>query len=167
MLPAPRAIGAGPPKFMHTNISASVLNFMPVLVQCMSLLLAETDMPTAMRAVRSRGQSRKHILAVSLSGFDPEPTLRPWHSGMRSAEEPHAPPALRGRRVEPPSFFYSTMRRGESAKERCYRRSRELDAQGLKHAARHADCDERPLSPSPNPPANSPPPSAWRASGHW
>ncbi len=77
------------------------------------------------------------------------------------------PPALRGRRVEPPSFFYSTMRRGESAKERCYRRSRELDAQGLKHAARHADCDERPLSPSPNPPANSPPPSAWRASGHW
>src|SRR6266581_3626394 len=167
MLPAPRAIGAGPPKFMHTNISASVLNFMPVLVQCMSLLLAETDMPTAMRAVRSRGQSRKHILAVSLSGFDPEPTLRPWHSGMRSAEEPHAPPALRGRRVEPPSFFYSTMRRGESAKERCYRRSRELDAQGLKHAARHADCDERALSPSPNPPANSPPPSTWRASGHW
>src|SRR5882724_1069695 len=50
---------------------------------------------------------------------------------MRSAEEPHAPPALRGRRVEPPSFFYSTMRRGESAKERCYRRSRELDAQAL------------------------------------
>jgi len=60
---------------MHTNISASVLNFMPVLVQCMSLLLAETDMPTAMRAVRSRGQSRKHILAVSLSGFDPKRTF--------------------------------------------------------------------------------------------
>jgi hypothetical protein len=28
-------------------------------------------MPTAMRDVRSRGQSGKHILAVSLSGFDP------------------------------------------------------------------------------------------------
>jgi hypothetical protein len=34
----------------------------------------ETDMPTAMRDVRSRGQSRKHILAVSLSGFDPTRT---------------------------------------------------------------------------------------------
>src|SRR6266480_746988 len=110
---------------------------------------------------------RKLDFGAVRSVDNPEPTLRPWHSGMRSAEEPHAPPALRGGRVEPPSFFYSTTRRGESAKERCYRRSRELDAQGLKHAARHADCDERPLSPSPNPPANSPPPSAWRASGHW
>src|SRR5882762_1895054 len=35
----------------------------------------ETDMPTAMRDVRSRGQSRKHILAMSLSGFDPNRTL--------------------------------------------------------------------------------------------
>src|SRR6266581_2858732 len=113
------------------------------------------------------GEERTSNIRRLRSDFDPEPTLRPWHSGMRSAEEPHAPPALRGRRVKPPSFFYSTMRRGESAKERFYRRSRELDAQGLKHAARHADCDERPLSPSPNPPANSPPPSAWRASGHW
>jgi hypothetical protein len=34
----------------------------------------ETDMPTAMRNVRSRGQSGKHILAVSLSGFDPTET---------------------------------------------------------------------------------------------
>jgi hypothetical protein len=35
MLPAPRAIGAAPPKFVNTNISASVLNFMLFLVQCM------------------------------------------------------------------------------------------------------------------------------------
>jgi hypothetical protein len=34
-------------------------------------------MPTAMRDVRSRGQSGKHILAVSLSGFDPELTIDP------------------------------------------------------------------------------------------
>src|SRR5882672_247806 len=34
----------------------------------------ETDMPTAMRDVRSRGQSGKHILAVSLSRFDPQLT---------------------------------------------------------------------------------------------
>jgi hypothetical protein len=32
----------------------------------------ETDMPTAMRDVRSRGQSGKNILAVSLSDFDPQ-----------------------------------------------------------------------------------------------
>src|SRR6267142_902171 len=32
-------------------------------------------MPTAMRDVRSRGQSGKHILAVSLSGFDPRQTF--------------------------------------------------------------------------------------------
>jgi hypothetical protein len=31
----------------------------------------ETDMPTAMRDVRSRGQSAKHIHAVSFSGLDP------------------------------------------------------------------------------------------------
>jgi hypothetical protein len=36
----------------------------------------ETDMPTAMRDVRSRGQSGKHILAVSLSGFDPLRTIQ-------------------------------------------------------------------------------------------
>jgi hypothetical protein len=29
-------------------------------------------MPTALRNVRSRGQSRKHTLALSFSGFDPE-----------------------------------------------------------------------------------------------
>jgi len=34
----------------------------------------DTDMPTAMRDVRSRGQSGKHILAVSFSGFDPQRT---------------------------------------------------------------------------------------------
>jgi hypothetical protein len=32
-------------------------------------------MPTAMRDVRSQGQSGKHILAVSFSGFDPSETL--------------------------------------------------------------------------------------------
>jgi hypothetical protein len=32
----------------------------------------ETDMLTAVRDVRSQGQSGKHILAVSFSGFDPE-----------------------------------------------------------------------------------------------
>src|SRR5258705_8881032 len=31
-------------------------------------------MPTAVRDVRSRGQSGKHILAVSFSGFDPRRT---------------------------------------------------------------------------------------------
>jgi len=36
----------------------------------------ETDMPTALRDVRSQGQSGKHILALSFSGFDPEETLR-------------------------------------------------------------------------------------------
>ena len=32
----------------------------------------ETDMPTALRDVRSQGQSGKHLLALSFSGFDPE-----------------------------------------------------------------------------------------------
>jgi hypothetical protein len=31
----------------------------------------ETDMPTALRDVRSQGQSGKHMLAWSFSGFDP------------------------------------------------------------------------------------------------
>jgi hypothetical protein len=31
----------------------------------------ETDMPTALRDVRSQGQSGKHSLALSFSGFDP------------------------------------------------------------------------------------------------
>src|SRR5207248_3025564 len=30
-----------------------------------------TDMPTALRDVRSQGQSGKHLLALSFSGFDP------------------------------------------------------------------------------------------------
>ena len=34
-----------------------------------------SDMPTALRNVRSQGQSGKHLLALSFSGFDPEPTL--------------------------------------------------------------------------------------------
>jgi hypothetical protein len=33
-----------------------------------------TDMPTALRDVRSQGQSGKHMLALSFSGFDPERT---------------------------------------------------------------------------------------------
>jgi hypothetical protein len=35
----------------------------------------ETDMPTALRDVRSQGQSGKHMLASSFSGFDPKRTL--------------------------------------------------------------------------------------------
>jgi hypothetical protein len=31
----------------------------------------QTDMPTALRNVRFRGQSRKLLLALSFSGFDP------------------------------------------------------------------------------------------------
>src|SRR5258705_10802572 len=34
----------------------------------------ETDMPTLFRNVRSQGQSRKHVLALSFSGFDPTRT---------------------------------------------------------------------------------------------
>jgi hypothetical protein len=30
----------------------------------------ETDMPTALRNVRSQGQSGKHLLALSFSGFE-------------------------------------------------------------------------------------------------
>jgi quercetin dioxygenase-like cupin family protein len=35
----------------------------------------ETDMPTALRNVRYQGQSGKHVLALSFSGFDPTRTL--------------------------------------------------------------------------------------------
>jgi hypothetical protein len=35
----------------------------------------ETDMPTALRNVRYQGQSGKHVLALSFSGFDPERTF--------------------------------------------------------------------------------------------
>jgi hypothetical protein len=35
----------------------------------------ETDTPTALRDIRSRGQSGKHLLAWSFSGFDPNQTL--------------------------------------------------------------------------------------------
>jgi hypothetical protein len=34
----------------------------------------KADMPTALRDVRSQGQSRKHVLALSFSAFDPEET---------------------------------------------------------------------------------------------
>jgi hypothetical protein len=33
-------------------------------------------MPTALRNVRSQGQSGKHLLALSFSAFDPERTCR-------------------------------------------------------------------------------------------
>src|SRR6267143_3695369 len=36
------------------------------------VLWHETDMPTAMRDVRSRGQSGKHLLAARISPFDPK-----------------------------------------------------------------------------------------------
>ena len=35
----------------------------------------KTDMPTLLRNVRSRGQSGKHLLAASISPFDPKATL--------------------------------------------------------------------------------------------
>ncbi len=34
----------------------------------------ETDMKTALRDVRSQGQSGKHLLALSFSGLDPTQT---------------------------------------------------------------------------------------------
>jgi len=34
----------------------------------------ETDMPTALRDVRSQEKSGKHMLALSFSGFDPQRT---------------------------------------------------------------------------------------------
>src|SRR5258705_10095504 len=36
----------------------------------------ETDMPTLFRNVRSQGQSRKHVLELSFSGFDPKAKWR-------------------------------------------------------------------------------------------
>ncbi len=39
----------------------------------------ETDMPITLRDVRFQGQSGKHMLALSFSGFDPTRTLgAPW-----------------------------------------------------------------------------------------
>ena len=42
----------------------------------------EPDMPTALRDVRSRGQSGKHLLVLSFSGFDPKETFR-WRRNSR------------------------------------------------------------------------------------
>jgi hypothetical protein len=45
------------------------------------MLVAPTDMPTALRDVGSWGQGRKHMLALNLSGLNPERTSRgmsPW-----------------------------------------------------------------------------------------
>jgi hypothetical protein len=36
----------------------------------------ETDIPTALRDVRSQGQSGKHLVAASISPFDPSATSR-------------------------------------------------------------------------------------------
>jgi hypothetical protein len=38
-------------------------------------------MPTALRDVRSQGQSGKHSLALSFSGFDPIPTSAAFFNG--------------------------------------------------------------------------------------
>jgi hypothetical protein len=46
----------------------------------------ETDMPTALRNVRSQGQSGKHMLAGSFSGFDPTQTLRRHSAGDTPVE---------------------------------------------------------------------------------
>jgi hypothetical protein len=43
----------------------------------------ETDMPTALRNVRCQGQSGKHMLASSFSGFDPTETFRNAASAAR------------------------------------------------------------------------------------
>jgi hypothetical protein len=36
----------------------------------------ETDMPATLRDVRFQGQSGKHVLVLSFSGFDPKRTCR-------------------------------------------------------------------------------------------
>jgi hypothetical protein len=36
--------------------------------------MARSDMPSLLRNVRSQGQSGKHLLGLSFSGFDPERT---------------------------------------------------------------------------------------------
>ena len=41
----------------------------------------ETDMPTALRDVRSQEQSGKHLLTVSSSQFDPYRKSRRWTDG--------------------------------------------------------------------------------------
>jgi hypothetical protein len=41
------------------------------------VLWHETDMPTAVRDVRSQGQSGKHMLGLSSSQFDPFRTSKP------------------------------------------------------------------------------------------
>jgi hypothetical protein len=46
----------------------------------------KTDMPTALRNVRSQGQSGKHMLAGSFSGFDPTQTLRRHSAGDTPVE---------------------------------------------------------------------------------
>src|SRR5258708_6885112 len=49
--------------------------------------LHETDMPTALRNVRYQGQSGKHVLALSFSGFDPLQAC-PIMSGQGSRSQP-------------------------------------------------------------------------------
>jgi hypothetical protein len=54
------------------------------LLLCMSLFWHETDMPTALRDVRSQEQSGKHLLTVSSSQFEPTRTsLRTFDSVSR------------------------------------------------------------------------------------
>jgi hypothetical protein len=49
----------------------------------------ETDMPTALRDVRSQGQSGKHLLALSFSGFDPAADISKHFIRSRSLFQPY------------------------------------------------------------------------------
>jgi hypothetical protein len=58
----------------------------------MSPIGHETDMSSLLRNVRSQGQSGKHVLALSFSGFDPERTSpQGRHSGGQFPEIIGAP----------------------------------------------------------------------------
>ena len=54
------------------NVVRDAINS-PASVRCWH----ETDMPTAVRDVRSQGQSGKHMLGLSSSQFDPTETSDP------------------------------------------------------------------------------------------
>jgi hypothetical protein len=45
----------------------------------------QTDMPIALRNVRSQGQSGKHMLSLSFSVFDPNESLDAWNEGVLHA----------------------------------------------------------------------------------
>jgi hypothetical protein len=71
----------------------------------------QTDMPIVFRDVQFQGQSGKHLLALSFSGFDPEPTKRDNHSSVISsakratrATSSGSPPPVASRRIKPAAF---------------------------------------------------------------